>query len=166
VAFSRDGHGGAFFPLPRLISVNDYNQSSVRDRSEKGYSSSAVSYRGRNTVVRYKQLISQASAWILLTTIMVLSLVPPQDRPVTSLPHLVEHLSIFLATGLVFGVGYPQRRLFQFVTLLAFAAAIELAQLLVPGRHARLSDFLIDALAMTVGLWIGFMAAVPGTRSE
>jgi len=33
----------------------------------------------------------------------------------------------------------------QFVALLAFAAAIELAQLLVPGRHARLSDFLIDA---------------------
>ena len=61
------------------------------------------------------------------------------------LPRLVEHFSIFFATGLAFGVGYPQRRLFQFVALLAFAAAIELAQLLVPGRHARLSDFLIDA---------------------
>ena len=120
--------------------------------------------RGAKNVVRYMQIISQAGVWILLTTIVVLSLLPPQDRPVTSLPHLVEHLSIFLATGLVFGVGYPQRRLFQFVTLLAFTAAIELAQLLVPGRHARLSDFLIDALGMTVGLWIGFMA-VPGTRS-
>jgi VanZ family protein len=110
-------------------------------------------------VVRYTQIISQASAWILLMTIAVLSLVPAQDRPVTSLPHLVEHISIFLVTGLAFGVGYPQRRLFQFVTLLAFTAAIELAQLLVPGRHARLSDFLIDALGMTVGLSIGFIAS-------
>ena len=74
------------------------------------------------------------------------SLVPAQDRPtVMGSPALVEHFSIFFATGLAFGVGYPQRRLFQFVALLAFAAAIELAQLLVPGRHARLSDFLIDA---------------------
>jgi VanZ family protein len=95
---------------------------------------------------------------ILLTTIAVLSLVPAQDRPVTGLPHLAEHLSIFLVTGLAFGVGYPQRRLFQFITVLAFTTAIELAQLLVPGRHPRLSDFLIDALGMTVGLSIGFIA--------
>ena len=92
-------------------------------------------------------------------TIAVLSLVPVQDRPVTSLPHLVEHISIFLVTGMAFGVGYPQRRLFQFVTLVAFAAAIELAQLLVPGRHARLSDFLIDALGVSLGLSIGFIAS-------
>ena len=110
-------------------------------------------------MVRYMQIISRASAWILLMTIAVLSLVPAQDRPGTSLPHLVEHLSIFLVTGMAFGVGYPQRRLFQFVTLVAFAAAIELAQLLVPGRHARLSDFLIDALGMSLGLSIGFIAS-------
>ena len=110
-------------------------------------------------MVRYTQIISQASAWILLVTIAVLSLVPPQDRPVTILPHSVEHFSIFLVAGLAFGVGYPQRRLFQFVAVLAFTAAIELAQLLVPGRHARLSDFLVDALGITVGLWIGFIAS-------
>ena len=110
-------------------------------------------------MVRYTRIISQASAWILLMTIAVLSLVPAQDRPVTSLPHSVEHFSIFLVTGLAFGVGYPQRRLFQFVAVLAFTAAIELAQLLVPGRHARLSDFLVDALGITVGLSIGFIAS-------
>ena len=82
------------------------------------------------------------------------------------LPRLVEHFSIFFATGLAFGVGYPQRRLFQFVALLAFAAAIELAQLLVPGRHARLSDFLIDAWwGVTVGLWIGFLASPKLTQT-
>jgi VanZ family protein len=95
----------------------------------------------------------------LLIAIVVLSLVPAHDRPVTALPHSLEHLTIFFAAGLAFGIGYPQRRLFQFVALLAFTAAIELAQLLVPGRHARLSDFLIDAGGVTVGLWIGFLAS-------
>jgi len=33
-----------------------------------------------------------------------------------------------------------------------FAGAIELAQLFVPGRHARLSDFTVDALAARIGL--------------
>ena len=111
-------------------------------------------------MARYTQIISKASAWTLLITIVILSLVPAQDRPMMmGLPRLVEHFSIFFATGLVFGVGYPQRRLFQSVALLAFTAAIELAQLLVPGRHARLSDFLIDSWGVTVGLWIGFLAS-------
>jgi VanZ family protein len=91
----------------------------------------------------------------------VLSLVPAQDRPVTGLPHLLEHLSIFLA-----GVGYPERRLFQFVTLLGFTAPIELAQLLIPGRHARLSDFLFDAWGMTAGLLIGFFALPKLAQSQ
>ena len=111
-------------------------------------------------MARYTQIISKATAWTLLITIVILSLVPAQDRPMMmGLPRLVEHFSIFFAAGLAFGVGYPQRRLFQSVALLAFTAAIELAQLLVPGRHARLSDFLIDAWGVTVGLWIGFLAS-------
>ena len=110
-------------------------------------------------MVRYTQIISKASAWTLLITIVILSLGPAQDRPVTGLPRLVEYFSIFFATGLAFGVGYPQRRLFQFVALLAFTVAIELAQIFVPGRHARVSDFLIDASGVTVGLLIGFLAS-------
>ena len=82
----------------------------------------------------YAQIISRATAAALLITIAVLSLVPAQYRPVTVLPHSLEHLSIFLATGAAFGVGYPERRLLQLVTLLGFTATIELAQLLIPGR--------------------------------
>jgi len=33
-----------------------------------------------------------------------------------------------------------------------FAGAIELAQLFVPGRHAGLGDFIVDALAACIGL--------------
>jgi VanZ family protein len=36
-----------------------------------------------------------------------------------------------------------------------FCAGIELAQLIVPGRHARLSDFFVDAIAICVGIFAG-----------
>jgi hypothetical protein len=36
--------------------------------------------------------------------------------------------------------------------LVFFSGAVEIAQLFVPGRHARLSDFIVDALAITVGV--------------
>jgi VanZ family protein len=32
---------------------------------------------------------------------------------------------------------------------------VEILQLVAPGRHARLSDFLVDALAMCIGLLLG-----------
>jgi VanZ family protein len=119
-----------------------------------------------SNVMLYAQIICRASAGTLLIIIAVISLVPAQYRPATVLPHVLEHLPIFLATGVVFGVGYPERRLFQFVALLSFTAAIELAQLLIPGRHARLSDFLVDALGISAGLLIGSFALAKLAQSQ
>ena len=44
---------------------------------------------------------------------------------------------------------HPLRTL---ATLVIFAGAIGLVQLPVPARHARLSDFVIDALAACAGI--------------
>ena len=95
----------------------------------------------------------------LLIAIVVLSLVPAHDRPVTALPHSLEHLTIFFAAGLAFGIGYPQRHRFQFLALLVFTAVIEMAQLVVPGRHARLTDFVVDAVGIMTGLSLGLIAS-------
>jgi VanZ family protein len=95
--------------------------------------------------------IARAAAWILVTSIVVLSLVPPSWRPITDFPHYFEHFGIYVITGLAFGVGYRRKEIL-FLILPIFAGAIELAQLLVPGRHARATDFVIDALAMCIGL--------------
>jgi len=103
-----------------------------------------------------------ADAWAcaaLLIAIVVLSLVPAHDRPVTALPHSLEHLTIFFAAGLAFGIGYPQRHGFQFLALLVFTAVIEMAQLVVPGRHARLTDFVVDAVGIMTGLSLGLIAS-------
>ncbi len=100
------------------------------------------------------------AAWFLALVITVLSLVPPEFRPETGAPHDLEHFAIFAATGFAFGFGYSRRRLVT-VALVIFAGAIELAQTFVPGRHARLSDFIVDAVAMCVGIAAASIVATP-----
>ena len=96
-------------------------------------------------------LLIRGTAWALAILICVLSLVPPVQRP-TVASHGLEHLGIFFATGVAFGLGYRSRHLAQAMALIAFAGAIEIAQFLSPGRHPRLSDFLVDAIGACSGV--------------
>ena len=102
------------------------------------------------------QRIFQAAAWLLAGIIVVLSLGPASVRPTTGAPHDLEHLLIFLATGMAFGFGYPDRFRLLTIALPTFAAAIEVAQIWVPGRHARMSDFLVDAAASCLGVGLSY----------
>ena len=89
-------------------------------------------------------------AWLSVLAIAVLSVVPPDYRVTTDLPRPVEHFSIFLIAGLAFALAYPYRYDVQIVGLVLFAGILELAQLEVPGRHARLSNFVASTLGMGV----------------
>lgn len=102
--------------------------------------------------------ISRATAWFLLTAIAVLSVVPPGIRPTTVLPHKVEHAGMFLLAGVAFGIAYggSEWRLSS-IGAVIFCATVELAQLAIPGRHARFSDFVVDAVAICAGIFVGSM---------
>jgi VanZ family protein len=104
-------------------------------------------------------MAARVTAWLLTVAIIVLSLVPPWLRPETDVPHNFEHFSIFFATGAAFGFGYSGKPYFVTVMLVIFAGAVELAQTGVPGRHARLSDVTVDALAACAGAAIAFVVA-------
>ena len=99
----------------------------------------------------------QAGAWLCLAAIGVLSLVAPSLRPVTFLPHDFEHVAIFSLAGLAIGLGYPNRATQHMVALTLFAAAVELAQFYAPGRHPRVSDFVVDALGAGAGVVVALM---------
>jgi VanZ family protein len=103
--------------------------------------------------------VSRVAAWVLIAIITVLSFIPPGYRPVTPVPHNVEHFGIFLPTGLAFGVGYKQRHLLQSLALVLYSAAVELIQREIPGRHGRLSDFLVNAVSACLG--VGPAALIP-----
>ena len=97
-------------------------------------------------------------AWALAAVIVILSIVPPGLRPETNIPHDLEHAGIFLLTGLAFGLAYDYSKGLLTSYTVAFSAAVELIQLFVPGRHARLSDFGVDSAAICLGLIMAWLA--------
>jgi hypothetical protein len=99
------------------------------------------------------------AAWALAAAIVILSLVPPTLRPETGAPHSLEHFTIFAATGFAFGLGYKRWHHLLAILLVIFSSAIEIAQLFVPGRHARLGDLIIDALAVCIGVVMASLLA-------
>ena len=68
------------------------------------------------------------------------------------LPHGFEHLIAFLLMGFAFGLGYASRAILVTLLLIGFVGLIEVVQLYVPGRHARMTDFLVDTLAVCIGI--------------
>jgi hypothetical protein len=103
-------------------------------------------------------VFSRFAGWLLVIMITALSLVPPDFRPETGTPHRFEHFAVFCATGITLGVGYNNNRGLLAAGLVLFAGAIEFAQIFAPGRHARLSDFIVDALAVCVGVGLSTLA--------
>jgi VanZ family protein len=98
----------------------------------------------------------RAVAWALLISIVVMTVVPASLRVVTGVPHGVEHAMPFLITGVAFGLGYQLRLSATCAAAVVFCTCLELVQLAVPSRHARVSDFVIDALAACIGLAIAW----------
>jgi VanZ family protein len=118
--------------------------------------------------VTFIRLVARLAGWLLLVVIVFLNLSPPSYRPVTSAGHNLEHFLIYLALGVTFGVGYVRRWWLLALGLVGLTAAVEFGQLFVPGRHARLRDFLIDAGAACLGIalaWIGGVVTSTLSRS-
>ena len=100
------------------------------------------------------RVVAKLMGWLLLAAIVFLNLSPASYRPATKIGHDLEHFLIYLMLGIAFGVGYARQRWPVALGLVGFTAAVEFAQLFVPGRHARLNDFVIDAGAVCVGVAI------------
>jgi VanZ family protein len=98
------------------------------------------------------------AGWLAVAAIVVLSLLPGQDRPHSGAPGEVEHLVAYLLAAVVLGIGYPerktQRKLAAFLVLLS--AAMEICQLWIPGRQSELAGF----LGSSCGAILGMMAAM------
>ena len=80
-------------------------------------------------------------------------------RPETDVPHNFEHFAAFCATGVLFGLVYSRKSALAAVALVLWAGMIEIVQIFVPGRHERLSDFIVDTLAVCIGVALASFAA-------
>jgi VanZ family protein len=96
--------------------------------------------------------ILRAIAWTLAAAVAFATLGPPTYRPHSDLSQNGEHAFAFVLVGLAFGLAYSRNPWKTAAISLATIGLLEVLQRLVPGRHARLSDFVVDALAACAGL--------------
>jgi VanZ family protein len=109
----------------------------------------------------------RVAAWALALAIIILSFVPPDLRPDTGAPHYLEHFCIYVIFGTAFAIGYNEKQGLLAILFVIFAGSIEIAQLFVPGRHARLSDFAVDALGAYFGLLaVALLVRIRATRAS
>ena len=85
-------------------------------------------------------IVFRLIAWGLAAAIAYATLGPATQRPHSNLGQNGEHAFAFVLLG----------RTAVFV--IVYTGLVEVLQVLAPGRHARLSDFVVDALAACVGL--------------
>jgi VanZ family protein len=90
-------------------------------------------------------------AWPLAAAVTFATLGPPQYRPHAAITHDGEHALAFVLVGLAFALVYPRQRPLAAGIAVTLIGVLELLQLFVPGRHARLEDFVVDALAALAG---------------
>jgi len=108
-----------------------------------------------------RELISIAtrSAWtklasgICILLIFVFSLLPQAERVTTGLPGKAEHFIAYSVTGLLLGLSIRNKNgpLLAAANLFWMACLLEFLQQWSPGRHPRVSDAVISALAGILG---------------
>jgi hypothetical protein len=91
-------------------------------------------------------------AWLLAAAVTFATLGPPSYRPHASLGQDGEHALAFILIGVAFGLAYTEHRLRVALIAVTMIGAIEILQFWAPGRHARLEDFVVDALTACLGL--------------
>jgi VanZ family protein len=91
-------------------------------------------------------------AWMLAAAVTFATLGPANLRPRSNFGQVGEHEFAFVLVGIAFGLAYPRHRLLTALISVLMIGVLELLQLLVPGRHARLEDFVVDAVAACAGI--------------
>jgi VanZ family protein len=89
---------------------------------------------------------------------VLLSVLPPSERPVTRVPHGFEHLGIFLLLGVSFAAGY-RIQWASVIGLVAFTAGVEVLQFFAPGRHSRWSDLVENIVGLVVGIALMYVVS-------
>jgi hypothetical protein len=103
----------------------------------------------------------RAAAWVTAIALAVVSLIPadailaPADA-IAATPLSPRHVrsAVFLVLGFIFGLAYSERPMLVLLVAIAAFAMVEFAKQWVPGRHARASDFIVNATAAVVGIFV------------
>ena len=98
--------------------------------------------------------VQRGMAWLLLVLIAVityLALSPAPPKQMNLGWDKLNHLSAFATLALLGRLAWPRHSFAVLLALLAYGAAIEVLQGLVPGRSGEWPDLLADALGLLLG---------------
>jgi VanZ family protein len=96
-------------------------------------------------------VILRIITWLLAAAVTFATLGPASLRPHSDLGQDGEHAFAFMLVGLAFGLAYTANRPRTAVIAVIATGMLELLQFWAPGRHARLEDFIVEALAVCSG---------------
>jgi hypothetical protein len=102
------------------------------------------------TKASYARTAVRVSAWLLLGVIVFATLGPQSARPHLGDPSL-ERFGAYFLTSAAFVVAYPRRPWIIACAAVLTAILLEMGQLEVPGRDARLADALVKAIGGLTG---------------
>ena len=89
-----------------------------------------------------------------------------KGRPFTGVDHYLEHSFAFALIGLAFALGYPRYRVALTMLAVAVIGLMEILQHWIPGRHANVRDFVVNAVGVCKGIADGALADVLRRRRE
>jgi len=113
-------------------------------------------------------LLSRLTGRVCVVALIVLSLVPGNERPHTGFPGQIEHLVAYCGTSGLLALGYPTvRGRFRAVAMLVLlAATLEVVQQWVPGRHSQFIDFAASSAGACLGTLVSWMATTMQTWAK
>jgi VanZ family protein len=105
------------------------------------------------------QKISLSAAWLCVAFIVYATLSPLGSRPELTVSEparivLLERFSAYALMGFLLTFAYPRRTLFVSWLIIGLAIGLELSQLLIPDRDARIIDTIEKLAGGFVGVWL------------
>jgi VanZ family protein len=109
------------------------------------------------------QSLSAMAAWSSLAFIAYATLSPLSERPEIDSGFLIlfshfDHYVAYAVMGSLFSFAYPRQTFLICILVLASAILLELAQMLTPDRHARVSDAVRKIIGGAFGIAIAYFA--------
>src|SRR4051812_30987271 len=97
-----------------------------------------------NWLIADRTAVVRWLAWFGFFGAVILSIVPATERPVTGAGQGIEHFAAFAFVAGTFSIGYRLTLIRLLMLAFLYCGGIELLQVPLPTRHARLSDFIVD----------------------
>jgi VanZ family protein len=93
------------------------------------------------------------AAWACIIALAILSLLPAEHMVRTGVNSRLEHVVAYAGSMLVFGAAYGRRFGMAPIVagLIAYAGTLEVLQLLSPGRHSSVFDWLASSSGVLIG---------------